>query len=103
MESIRRLGRPSFVFDVFGRWRDRPAAAAPSVQAASAPAPASVLASSGGNDVPLYEAYPHLGGAPGGGGSDAPEPKPRKRRWKLWLFFGSALLAALLAPGPRSR
>ena len=97
MESIRRLGRPSFVFDVFGRWRDRPAAAAPSVQAASAPAPASVLASSGGNDVPLYEAYPHLGGAPGGGGSDAPEPKPRKRRWKLWLFFGSALLAALLA------
>jgi membrane peptidoglycan carboxypeptidase len=61
---------------------------------AASAAPA--LAANGGSDVPLVEAYPHLGGAPGGGAS-APEPAPRKRRWKLWLFLGSAAVAALLA------
>lgn len=85
MESIRRFGRPSINF---GKWRERPIAA-------QMPA----LASAGGNDVPLYEAYPHLGGSPGGprGDSEPPAPKPRKRRLKTWLFLGSAVLAALLA------
>ncbi|MFN3790469.1 transglycosylase domain-containing protein [Massilia sp.] len=71
---------------------------------------APVLASAGGNDVPLYEAYPHLaagGGAPGGaplppperpegGPEGAPEPAPRKRRWKPWFYLVVLILLVLL-------
>lgn len=107
MESIRRLGRPS---NVSGKRaaneRSEPtfgeaaaAAAAPANAAAAASAPA---LAAGGNDVPLYEAFPHLaghGGIPGGpqGEPGDDEPAPRKRRWKLWLVLSLLLLVALLA------
>jgi len=114
MDSIRRMKRPSLVFralGMFGMSRARPA------QAMAGGAP--VLASAGGNDVPLYEAFPHLavgGAAPGGAGaplppdlppasppdasgrSDPPEgtPAPRKRRWRIWLIVLLLLLLVLL-------
>ncbi|MFC0251118.1 transglycosylase domain-containing protein [Massilia consociata] len=105
MESIRRLGRPSNVFRAVGKWRGRPA------QAMAGGTPA--LASAGGNDVPLYEAYPHLasvgGGAPGRapGGSPVPpsegpedhgtpEPAPRKRRFRTWFYVTLLILLVLL-------
>ncbi|QOY95519.1 transglycosylase domain-containing protein [Massilia sp. UMI-21] len=69
-----------------------------------------MLASAGGNDVPLYEAYPHLaagGGVPSGapvppdpsegGPEGAPEKAPRKRRYKPWLYLVLLILLALLA------
>ena len=106
MESIRRLGRPSNVFRAVGKWRGRSAHAMPG----GAP----VLASASGSDVPLYEAFPHLavaGGAPdqASGGApvpppegpdspeDRPEPAPRKRRLKFWLYGILLVLAAMLA------
>jgi len=117
MESTRRLGRPSSIFGKRSAQarrepqlddrsdhpadagRDQPVgAAAPAAAAAHAPAGAAA----GGNDVPLYEAFPHLagnGGIPGGpsGAPDEPPPRPRKRRWKLFLFLFVLLLAVLLA------
>jgi len=76
-------------------------AAAPASAAAAASAPAPALAT-GGSDVPLYEAFPHLagnGGMPPGpsGGPGGDEPAPRKRRWKLWLALALLLLTAILA------
>lgn len=103
MESIRRVTRPSDVFRAFGKWR--------LFDGLRAQAGAPVLASAGGNDLPLYEAYPHLaagGGAPSGapvpppespsGGPDGqPEPAPRKRRWKLWFYLTLLILLLVLA------
>lgn len=114
MESIRRLGRPSNVSGkraanersepTFGdvapaAGATAPTSAAPASAAAAAGAPA---LAAGGNDVPLYEAFPHLagnGGIPAGpqGEPGDDEPAPRKRRWKLWLVLGLLLLVALLA------
>lgn len=91
MESIRRIERPSNVIRALGEWLRRTA------QAMSGGAP--VLASAGGNDVPLYEAYPHLaagGGAPGGAPLPPPEPAPRKRRWKPWFYLALLILLVLL-------
>lgn len=107
MESIRRTKRPSNVIRAVGLWLGQLA------QSVAGRAP--VLASAGGNDVPLYEAYPHLaaagGGAPSGapvppdapgGGPEgtpegAPESAPRKRRYKPWLYLILLILLALLA------
>ena len=107
MESIRRIERPSNVIRALGEWLRRTA------QAMAGGAPA--LASAGGNDVPLYEAYPHL--AAGGGGASertpgsaplpppegpegapegSPEPAPRKRRWKPWFYLALLILLVLL-------
>lgn len=111
MESIRRQGRPS---NVSGKRaaseRSEPTfgdavatSAAPAGASAAAAAVESVPAlAAGGNDVPLYEAFPHLagnGGIPGGpsGEPGDDEPAPRKRRWKLWLLLGLLLLVAVLA------
>ena len=102
MESIRRIERPSNVLRALGEWLRRTA------QAMAGGAP--VLASAGGNDVPLYEAYPHLaagGGAPGsaplpppegpdGKPEGSPEPAPRKRRWKPWFYLALLILLVLL-------
>ena len=116
MESIRRLGRPSNVSGkraankrsepTFGD-ADASSAAGSAAPAAAAPANAAAAAgasaiAAGGNDVPLYEAFPHLagnGGIPGGpqGEPGDDEPAPRKRRWKLWLVLCLLLLVALLA------
>lgn len=73
---------------------------------------APVLASAAGNDVPLYEAYPHLaavGGAPGGAPVPPPEPPdsegtpegkpspaPRKRRFRIWFYVILLILLVLL-------
>ncbi|MCD2517414.1 transglycosylase domain-containing protein [Massilia sp. G4R7] len=108
MESNRRTERPSLLSRVFSGLRGR------FVFGMTGGAP--VLASAGGNDVPLYEAYPHLagGGAPGrksapppeppeGEGppddiqDDTPETRPRKRRFKLWFFLVLLILLVLLA------
>ncbi|MCC2954253.1 transglycosylase domain-containing protein [Massilia sp. IC2-477] len=105
MESIRRNMRPSNLFQVVGSWLGRPA------QAMAGTAP--VFASAGGNDVPLYEAYPHLaagGGAgapdrpsgapvppePEGGPERTPEPAPRKRRFKPYFYLGLLIFLVLL-------
>ena len=101
MESIRRIERPSNVIRALGEWLRR------SPQAMSGGAP--VLASAGGSDVPLYEAYPHLaagGGmlgsaplppeSPDGAPEGTPEPAPRKRRWKPWFYLALLILLVLL-------
>ena len=107
MESIRRITRPSKIIRAVGAWLGRTAQA----MAGGAPALAPVLASAGGNDVPLYEAYPHLaagrGGAsdrlpggvpeqPEGGPERAPEPAPRKRRFKPYFYLTLLILLVLL-------
>ena len=115
MESIRRLGRPS---NVSGKRaaneRSEPSfepsfgdavatsAAPASAGAAGAAVESAPALAAGGNDVPLYEAFPHLagnGGIPAGpsGEPGDDEPAPRKRRWKLWLLLGLLLLVAVLA------
>ena len=115
MESIRRLGRPSNVsgkraanerseptFEpTFGDAVATSAAPAGASAAGAAVESAPALAA-GGNDVPLYEAFPHLagnGGIPAGpsGEPGDDEPAPRKRRWKLWLLLGLLFLVVLLA------
>jgi len=106
MESNRRLERPSLLSRVLANLRGRFALG----MAGGAP----VLASAGGNDVPLYEAYPHLagGGAPGRNRVPPPEPPeggdddgapeetlakaPRKRRFKIWFFVALLILLVLL-------
>eukprot|EP01114_Cavostelium_apophysatum_P007523 TRINITY_DN19630_c0_g1_i1.p1 TRINITY_DN19630_c0_g1~~TRINITY_DN19630_c0_g1_i1.p1 ORF type:complete len:623 (-),score=154.74 TRINITY_DN19630_c0_g1_i1:64-1932(-) len=103
MDSIRRNKRPSNVFSAVSKWLGG------SAQAMAGGAP--VLASAGGNDVPLYEAFPHLAaggaGAPGGAPlpppeppdsapEGAPAPAPRKRRFKLWFYLTLLLLLVLL-------
>jgi membrane peptidoglycan carboxypeptidase len=107
MESIRRFERPSLLSRVLANLRGRFAFGL----AGGAP----VLASAGGNDVPLYEAYPHLaggGGAPGRKQVPPPEPPegegpegapegtpagaPRKRRFKTWFFVALLILLVLL-------
>lgn len=106
MESIRRLGRPSNVSGKRGASeRSEPTLGETAVPAAAAPAAAvggAPGAAAGGNDVPLYEAFPHLagnGGIPGipSGEPGDDEPAPRKRRWKPWLVLALLLLIALLA------
>lgn len=99
MESIRRVERPSHVMHALGEWLRRTA------RPTSGGAP--MLASAGGNDVPLYEAFPHLaaaGGAPSGAPPErpddvpegAPDPAPRKRRWKPWFYLALLILLVLL-------
>ncbi|RZA31275.1 MAG: penicillin-binding protein, partial [Lysobacteraceae bacterium] len=106
MESIRRIARPSnvmqAVMQALGKWLGRPA------QTIASGAPA--LASAGGSNVPLYEAYPHLaagGGASGGAPASppeqpegaperSPEPAPRKRRFKPWFYLALLILLVLL-------
>ncbi len=110
MESIRRQRRPSNVSGSAASERSEPTfeptfgdAVATSAAPASAAAVESAPAlAAGGNDVPLYEAFPHLagnGGIPVGppGEPGDNEPAPRKRRWKLWLVLGLLLLVAILA------
>ncbi|VXB37629.1 transglycosylase domain-containing protein [Massilia sp. 9I] len=107
MESIRRNKRPSKQIEAVSNWLGRPA------QAMAGGAP--VFASAGGNDVPLYEAYPHLaaGGSgapdrpgdvpvpppetPEGGPAGTPKPAPRKRRFKLYFYLTLLILLVLLA------
>ncbi len=107
MESIRRNKRPSKLIEAVGNWLGRPA------QAMAGGAP--VFASAGGNDVPLYEAYPHLaaGGSgapdrpgdvpvpppetPEGGPAGTPKPAPRRRRFKLYFYLTLLILLVLLA------
>lgn len=113
MESNRRFARPS-VFSFISR-----AAGALGILrgrlALGVAGGAPVLASAGGNDVPLYEAYPHLaagGGAPGRSRVPPPEPPeggdepdgapegqsaPRKRRFRLWFYLALLILLVLLA------
>ncbi|MCS0597094.1 transglycosylase domain-containing protein [Massilia agri] len=106
MESNRRFERPSLLSRILSSLRGRFAFG----MAGGAP----VLASAGGNDVPLYEAYPHLasGAAPGRsrvppaeppegeGPEDSPEDKPaggpRKRRFKTWFYLALLILLVLL-------
>ncbi|MGF6275713.1 membrane peptidoglycan carboxypeptidase [Massilia sp. UYP11] len=115
MESIRRQRRPSNVSDKrAANERSEPtfepsfgeavatSAAPEGASAASAAVEGAPALAAGGNDVPLYEAFPHLagnGGIPAGpaGEPGDDEPAPRKRRWKLWLVLGLLALTALLA------
>lgn len=108
MQSIRRIARPSNVIRNLMR-----ALGECLRRTAQAMGGAPVLASAAGNDVPLYEAYPHLvagGGAPSGAPSGAPlppdrpegapegpsEPAPRKRRFKPYFYLALLILLVLL-------